>query len=51
MFNFSGSYVNPAYPSGEANVVDESEDVGRTKVQHGQQGLQQIKHVPNHPPQ
>lgn len=28
------------YPGGEADVIDETENVGRAQVQHGQQGLE-----------
>lgn len=31
------------YPSREANIIDESEDIGRAQVQHGQQGLKKGK--------
>jgi len=30
---------NPTYPSREADVIDESGDIGGAQVQHGQQGL------------
>lgn len=35
-----GERENRTYPSGEADVIDETENVGRAQVQHGQQGLE-----------
>lgn len=38
------------YPSGKTDVIDESKDIGRAQIQHGQHGLWKkiAKKITNH---